>query len=609
MAEAKRPGVTPPILDLSVDRYFAFKSWKEKWNDYVLITDLSAKTPEYISAMVRYTFTAETRNIYDSLNLTEGEKKDPKIIMEKMETFARGVVNETLERHKFFAKRQQDGESFDDYLTELKLLTRNCNFCDTPGCLESLLRDQVVSGTSSDELRERLLAEKDLTLKKAIEMCQSAETAASGMSTLKNNSEESVNRLRFDREFGKSKQNNNTKENYNNGKRVCQFCSRAHAFGRGSCPAWGKKCHQCGQPNHFADSGRCKGKQHEEEKKVDLTHLGALFLGGVEADSVSKGSEVASESVQTAINKLTLEQKRWETVVRTKQGQVPFKIDTGAEVTVIGEKHFKQLGFLQAQLKITNKSLVGPDQSALKCKGTVKASVTCNEITSVIEMYVCKGVKTPLLGLPELERFQVVKLNTKKNIRMLETNEVISEFPSVFNGLGTIKGEPINIELKKGATPYHLNTPRRVAIPLLEPLQRELERMEQLGVIRKVNQPTDWCHPIVIVPKAPLPNQPPRLRICLDLTQLNKVTKREFYQLPSVEETLARIGSDCIVMSKLDANSGYWQMPLGQDSQLKATFITPSDDFVQQEGLLGSLLCLRFLIKKWTKLFAILQEW
>ena len=115
MAEAKRPGVTPPILDLSVDRYFAFKSWKEKWNDYVLITDLSAKTPEYKSAMVRYTFTAETRNIYDSLNLTEGEKKDPKIIIEKMETFARGVVNETLERHKFFAKRQQDGESFDDY--------------------------------------------------------------------------------------------------------------------------------------------------------------------------------------------------------------------------------------------------------------------------------------------------------------------------------------------------------------------------------------------------------------------------------------------------------------------------------------------------------------
>uniref|UniRef100_A0A7M5X5M8 Reverse transcriptase domain-containing protein n=1 Tax=Clytia hemisphaerica TaxID=252671 RepID=A0A7M5X5M8_9CNID len=102
--------------------------------------------------------------------------------------------------------------------------------------------------------------------------------------------------------------------------------------------------------------------------------------------------------------------------------------------------------------------------------------------------------------------------------------------------------------------------------------------MEVMGVIRKVDKPTAWCHPMVAVKKPTIPGQPgqpERLRICIDLTQLNKTTKREFYQLPSCDETLAQIGDNGKVFSKLDANSGYWQMPLSEESQLKATFTTP----------------------------------
>ena len=51
--------------------------------------------------------------------------------------------------------------------------------------------------------------------------------------------------------------------------------------------------------------------------------------------------------------------------------------------------------------------------------------------------------------------------------------------------------------------------------------------------------------------------------------------KREFYQLESVEETISKLGTNCKVMSKLDAKSGYWQVPLSEKSQLLTTFITP----------------------------------
>ena len=37
-----------------------------------------------------------------------------------------------------------------------------------------------------------------------------------------------------------------------------------------------------------------------------------------------------------------------------------------------------------------------------------------------------------------------------------------------------------------------------VALPFLEPLKEELQRIGEMGVIRKVDRPTDWCHPVVI---------------------------------------------------------------------------------------------------------------
>lgn len=64
----------------------------------------------------------------------------------------------------------------------------------------------------------------------------------------------------------------------------------------------------------------------------------------------------------------------------------------------------------------------------------------------------------------------------------------------VFNGLGTIGGE-YKIKLREGATPYSLFVPRNVPLPLRED---ELDRMQQLEVISKVETPTEWCAGMVV---------------------------------------------------------------------------------------------------------------
>ena len=78
---------------------------------------------------------------------------------------------------------------------------------------------------------------------------------------------------------------------------------------------------------------------------------------------------------------------------------------------------------------------------------------------------------------------------------------------------------------------------------------------------------------MVVVPK---PNG--TVRICVDLTKLNESVQRERLILPSVEQTLAQING-AKYFSKLDANSGFWQIQLSPESSKLTTFITPFGRF------------------------------
>ena len=94
--------------------------------------------------------------------------------------------------------------------------------------------------------------------------------------------------------------------------------------------------------------------------------------------------------------------------------------------------------------------------------------------------------------------------------------------------------------------------------------------MASAVVIEAVDEPTDWCAPIVVVPK-----QSGDVRICVDLTKLNEAVRRENYILPKVESTLGSIASKGHIYTKLDANSGFHQVVLSEDSARLTTFITP----------------------------------
>ena len=90
-----------------------------------------------------------------------------------------------------------------------------------------------------------------------------------------------------------------------------------------------------------------------------------------------------------------------------------------------------------------------------------------------------------------------------------------------------------------------------------------------MGVITIVDNPTEWCTGMAVVPK---PNN--NICICVDLTELNANVCRERHIMPSVQQILAQIGESTI-FSKLHTNAGFWQIKLSKQSAFLTTFITP----------------------------------
>ena len=141
------------------------------------------------------------------------------------------------------------------------------------------------------------------------------------------------------------------------------------------------------------------------------------------------------------------------------------------------------------------------------------------------------------------------------------------KFPKLFTGLGCIEGD-YEIIVDETVSPYNLTAPRGIPIPLLNDVKKELARMESMGVIELVDQPTKWCSPIVV------PKKDGSVRICRDFVQLNRAVQREVHPMPSTEETIGKLAGARMV-TKLDANCGFWQRKLSEESKLLTTFVTP----------------------------------
>ncbi|KAL6471401.1 hypothetical protein MHYP_G00200510 [Metynnis hypsauchen] len=172
---------------------------------------------------------------------------------------------------------------------------------------------------------------------------------------------------------------------------------------------------------------------------------------------------------------------------RAKFNQRQQELDTGADVTAVPETLYNQEQLSRLR---SSKVLKGPRGRPLSVKGKFTATLKKGQKCTLQEVYVVEGLTTPLLGRSAATALQLVARLGVVNLDSEET--VKAEFPRLFNGLGKLQGE---------YKPFSLSTPRHISLSLLPKVKEELNHMEQQGVISKVEQPTEWCAPMLVVPK------------------------------------------------------------------------------------------------------------
>ncbi|KAK3098958.1 hypothetical protein FSP39_024697 [Pinctada imbricata] len=525
-----------------------WQKWIKRFERFRTASELSEKSEEAQVNTLLYSMGPESDEVLSSLKLSADDLKKYDTVKGKFNDYVVVRRNVIIERAKFNQRMQNEGESVDNFITSLYTLAEHCGYNDLH---DEMIRDRIVVGLRDRKLSEKLQMDEKLTLDKAVKLVRQSAAVkeqqvvvrqesnqASGIALDAVRAPRRCQKFQRGNRYGhfKPQQTQQVKPKSNND--ICERCGNS-PHSRNRCPAADAQCMKCGRTGHFAKMCRNKAIRELESSPYPED----AFLGAIDTDT----------------------ENGWMVDLSINGVSVRFKIDTGADVTVIPEEISRKVKGSEHK---PDRILYGPANKNLIVTKMIKVAVQYNDKTSDQEIYVVKNLKTALLGRPAIEA-----LNLLMRVENVNTGtEVKKKHPKLFDGLGKTNWE-YKISLKDNAKPYALSSPRRVPLPLMNQVKEELERMQSLGVITKVDQPTDWCAGMVVAQK---PNG--KVRICVDLTKLNESVRRENYPIPSIDQELASL-SGASVFTKLDANSGFWQIPLAKESSILTSFITPYGRF------------------------------
>ncbi|UYV71605.1 RXFP1 [Cordylochernes scorpioides] len=399
--------------------------------------------------------------------------------------------------------------------------------------------------------------DSELTLEKAVKMVRQQEAVRQQQVDLQRPStSQKVNQVKFNSKKQSPKQQQQPSKKKEKSAKTRSRCPKCGGFTHRegqACRAEGQKCNLCSKTGHFANC--CPDKQAKTAEVKAVSELDEEIGFLLEVSAVEDSSNLDDDEGEC--------RRRWTAEIQVNGKKVKFKLDSQADVTCVPLCLFKKIMGQQRLVK-SDINLRAAEFSELQTVGMFISTLRNGNYEIKEKIYVIRRLSEPLLSRRACEL-----LNLARRIEVVATRiNPIKEFPEVFEGLGQI-GNPYEIKLKPGAKPYAVHTPRRVPIPLMEKLKTRLEELEKAGIIAQVNVATEWCAPTVIAGK---PNGD--IRLCVDLSRLNEHVQREVHPMPVVEHMLGQLG-EAIFFSKLDANSGFHQIPLSPDCQHLTTFITP----------------------------------
>lgn len=187
----------------------------------------------------------------------------------------------------------------------------------------------------------------------------------------------------------------------------------------------------------------------------------------------------------------------WRVPLMTNGRRVSYKVDTGAQVSILPKSVYNQLPDKPSLRPTTARLLPYGSQEPLSVDGQCVCSVTMDDGRSrYLRFLVVPYHDEPLLGLGAsehlglLQRTAALRTSTAAEEPLLEglglptkdteINNVAQAFPDISDGLGCLKEFPYQIQLGEKVQPVAIDTPRRVPFPLHLKVKEELARMARL---------------------------------------------------------------------------------------------------------------------------------
>ena len=525
--------------------------------------------------------------------------------------------NPSVHRLTFSNLTQSEGEAVKDFVVRLKSHARDCEFA-CPSCkydmIPSNVKDQLIRGLQNSQLQTDILAKAETLkdLESIVKHAESFEAAVEDQLQLKDASEvmgaqTTYNRLKQSNLKSRRETSDiNPKRDTSNAttrKRICPGCGSASNHIRSDCPAWGRKCHNCGAMNHFSKVCRQPKRNSSEVAANSEEESASAIIAHVRCDSVSDKIYPVNED-----NTAFISANLTPMIGGKRKSTISFEVfaDSGADICLSGEADAKKLNVRNSELNPCTKTVRAVGGSIINCKGWFRCEFEIWGNLTQQPIYVVSGnidriymsrkacIETTILP----KSFPLPLINNRANIASAETSLSLPRRPdtipfspiesnipklksyllekfadSVFNRatpFRSMNSPPAHIHLKNDAKPVAIHNPFSVPIHWREEIKKKLDKDVEDGIIEKVpiGDPVTWCSPMVVATKA---DGSPRRTV--DLQKLNQQCLRETHHCQSPFKLASQIPPET-KKSILDATDGFHAIVLDEESRPLTTFIT-----------------------------------
>nr|GEV29654.1 putative reverse transcriptase domain-containing protein [Tanacetum cinerariifolium] len=320
----------------------------------------------------------------------------------------------------------------------------------------------------------------------------------------------------------------------------------------------GRACYECGSTDHVRPAcprlNMAQGPRGNRLNQV-VANNGGQGRGNQENQAMGRAFMLGAEEARIEPNELGF---RYEIEIASGQLVEIDKVIKGCKLEIEG--HVFDIDLIPLGHGSFD-VIIGMDWLS-----NHKAKIICHE--KVVRTLLLDGKVLRVLGEKPDEKMRQLKSVKAKDKKQREI-VVVRDFPEVFpddlSGLPAIREIKFRIELIPGAVPV-AKSPYRLAPSELEELSGQLKELQDKGFIRPSSSP--WGATILFVKK-----KDGTFRMCIDYTELNKLTVKNRYPLPRIDDLFDQLQWSQF-FSKIDLRSGYHQLRVHEDDISKTAFRT-----------------------------------